>query len=254
MSAFQSSYQKLNNAKKHIDSLEVEIESFTRMRPYEKIEEPDPEEPQNTVHKLRLTSQLPDAITDTTADAIANIRNALDHAGYTCATASGKADPKNCSFPFGDSLEHLNRKGGTLSKSTDIPEAIQSLFVGFKPYKGGDDLLWALHKLNIADKHKITLPIGSGIFRRGVKFSGAGYWLMPEPHVWDREKNEMVIITLGPETKYDVDMTFDIFVAFNGIEHVDGQPVLPVLQELHKKVESIVNTIEAEAKRLNVVP
>jgi len=62
---------------------------------------------------------------------------------------------------------------------------------------------------------------------------------MPDPHVWNRAKNEMELITLGPGAKYQYNFDFRVFVAFNELRLLT-QAILTVLPALFDKVESIL--------------
>jgi hypothetical protein len=247
---FGSSKHKLNRAKEHFADVQIEIQNFLHINPYERVAEAHPEKADHIVHKIKLTQSLPPAIANITADMVQNLRNALDNAGYAIATAYGKIAPLNTAFPFARSVTDMPK---SIGRSKDLPPEIQSLFFGFQPYLGGDDLLWALNEICVADKHKMVLPVGTGALRRSAAVKGTGFFSMPNPHRWDRSKNEMVLLTLGPEAEYDYDFDFHLFVAFNDIQVVDGQPVLGILNELGRKVESILVAIEAEARRLGFV-
>jgi len=197
-----------------------------------------------------MTQQIPASITDEIATVAISLRSALDNAGYALALAAGVKDPKHCAFPFaGD----ITKMPGNLGRATDIPEKIHPLFCGFQPYKGGNDLLWALNEIANTDKHKIAIPIGQALARYGASVSGTGYFSMPEPHVWDRAKNEMILITLGPGATYKYDFQFTFFIAFRDIEIVRGKPVVRTLHQIGEIVLRILNAIEAEARRLKNV-
>jgi hypothetical protein len=247
---FESSRRKLARAEEHFVELQRKITEFTQVDPYTTVIEPHPEKPDHEVHKVKLTTPLPDSIGDITGDLVYNLRSALDNAGYAVAVASGRSSPKNTAFPFAGSVAQM---ANSLVRSKDIPEQIQSLFCGFEPYKGGDDLLWALNQICNGDKHKMVIPIGTGLVRVGAKVRGRGFFEMPDPHVWDRTKNEMVLITFGPKTEFKYDFDFRIFVAFNEVQIVDGQPVVRVLHRLGRKVQRILVGIEAESRRLGFV-
>ena len=124
---------------------------------------------------------------------------------------------------------------------------------GFQPYLGGDDLLWALNEICITDKHKLAVPIGHTLMKGPMSLKGTGFFSMPEGPVWDRAKNEMILIRFGPDAKYNYDFKFQLFVAFNEIQVVDGKPVFAVLNTLCSKVESILMAIEAESRRLGII-
>jgi len=76
---------------------------------------------------------------------------------------------------------------------------------------------------------------------------------MPDPHVWNREKNEMDLLTLGPGADYKYQIDFRLFVAVNGIDCVDGKQVVSVVLTQGNIVKSIIDTIEAESRRLGYV-
>jgi|SRR5208282_1760114 len=247
---FESSRRKIARAKEHFLNLHREIEKFTLVNPYERVIEPHPDNPDHLIHKIKMTKEIPASIADTTADVVNNLRNALDNSGYAVAVASGVADPKFSAFPFARSVAQM---ANSLGRSKDIPKEIQSLFCGFQPYLGGDDLLWALNEICNGDKHKMVIPIGTGMVRAAAGVESVGYFSMPEPHVWNRAKNEMELITLGKDAKFKYNFHFRFSVAFNDIQVVDGEPVLGVLDDLCGKVESILVCIEAESRRLGIV-
>ena len=131
-------------------------------------------------------------------------------------------DVENRGFPFaGNAIQLAN----ALGRSKDIPDRIQSLLCGFQPYKGGNDLLWALNEVANTDKHRMVIPIGQGLARYGASVRGTGYFSMPDPHVWDRAKNEMKLIELGPGATHTYDFGFQFFIAFHDIEFIDGKSV-----------------------------
>jgi len=248
---FDSSRRKIARAKEHFANLHREIEEFTRVNPYARVTEPHPERADRIVHKVKMTKEIPAVIADTTADFVQNLRNALDNAAYAVAVAAGKVDPKYTAFPFARSAAEM---ANSLGRSKDLPKEMQSLFCGFQPYLGGDDLLWAFNEICNGDKHKYIIPIGTGMVRRAAGVEGTGFFEMPTTHVWDRTKNEMELLTLGVESTYKYNFQFSFFVAFNDIQVVDGQPVLGVLDELGSKIESIFLGIEAECRRLKIFP
>ncbi len=96
--------------------------------------------------------------------------------------------------------------------------------------------------------------MGVGVIRSMAKLKATCFFSMPNPHFWDKAKNEMELFTVGPpagDFKYEFDFT--LFVAFNEIQVVEGEPVLGILGKLGSKVESILVGIEAEARRLGYV-
>jgi len=80
-----------------------------------------------------------------------------------------------------------------------------------------------------------------------------GWFSMPSPHIWDRTKNEMEIVTLGPDTKFQYHFDFRLFVAFGQIKLVEGEPIVPFLDNIFGKIERILMAMEAESRRLGIV-
>ena len=220
------------------------------LNPYERVIEPHPDKPDHVIHKIKMTKEIPAPIADITGDVVNNLRNALDNAGYAVAVASGKVDPKFTAFPFAGSVGQM---ANSLGRSKDVPKEIQSLFCRFQPYLGGDDILWALNEICNGDKHKMVIPIGTGIIRAGVGIEVMGKFSMPNVHIWDRAKNEMELVTLGADAKFNYHFQFSFFVAFNNIQIVDGEPILGVLDQLVGRVERILVCIEAESRRLGII-
>jgi hypothetical protein len=209
-----------------------------------------PDKPGHTIEKFRMKEPIPDSIVDSVAEIAVTLRSALDNAGYAIAVAAGVDNPKYSSFPFAGSVDRMSN---ALGRCKDIPEKLHSLFCGFQPYKGGNDILWALNEVANTDKHKTIVPIGQGMVRHGVNLRGTGFFRMPDPHLWDRTKNEMVIIELGPGATYEYDIQFQFFIAFQDIEFIDGQSVTRVLHKFGGVVERVLMGIEAECRRLRIV-
>ena len=247
---FASSRSKIARAKEHLVEFARRIDDFHNLRPYEQVAENDPDRPGFVIHKMKLTKPLPDSIGNVLGDSVGNLREALDTAAYAIAVASGKTNPKHTAFPFAGSVKEM---ANSLGRSKDLPKEIHSLFCGFQPYFGGDDLLWLLNEICNSNKHKVVTPVGVGLMRQEASIRTVGYFSMPNPHVWDSAKNEMEIVTLGPGTKFNYNFHFDIFVAFGDIKLVAGQAVLPVLDNLFGKIERILTAMEAESQRLGII-
>jgi len=156
---FASSRIKLAWAKENLlPDLDRRIREFHNLEPYAKIIEPDPQTPGWEIHKIKLVQPFPEAFSNLTGDLVGNLREALDTAGHSIAIAANSPKTKNTAFPFASDVSHMAQ---SIGRSADLPKEIQSLFCGFQPYRGGDDLLWALNELCNGKKHKIVTPIGT---------------------------------------------------------------------------------------------
>ncbi len=253
---FASSRSKLTWAKENLlPDLNRRIDEFHDIEPYAKVIEPDPQAPGWEIHKIKLVRPLPEAVINLVGDLVGNLRESLDTAGYAIAIAAKSPKTKSTAFPFASDLSQMN---SSIGRSADLPKEIQSLFCGFQPYRGGDDLLWALNELCNGKKHKIVTPMQHIFWRTRASVRGHGRpFSMPNPHRWDSANDEMVVVRLGPvvtsDATWDYDFDFEPFIAINEVPVVEGHPVAAVMYELCLKVESVLTAIEAEARRLGYI-
>lgn len=253
---FEGSRLKIKRSKEHIRDLEAKIKAFIDSEPYRCVTEPDPNAPNYLFHKIKLVKPLPRSLAVIAGEVVNALREALDGCGYTIAVLSGKADAQYCAFPFAGSCAEFERSSHGRCK--DLPKEIFALFRGFKPYKGGNNLLWALNQISIVNKHRTILnSVVIGLERMGqIHVDGArvGAPFYFQPLIlssWDRVKQEVTfaITNLGLTVKRDI--TF--FVAFDEIEIVGGKEAVPVLYELVREVEGILLAVETESRRLGFV-
>jgi hypothetical protein len=252
---FDSSRRKLDRAKKHFLDLRGKVSAFIQSGPYHRVVEPHADKPDHEIHKIKPRGELSrefDDMGDDFGEFAQNLRSALDNAGYAIVVPTGKPNAKNCGFPFAGSLD---RMVSAIGRYADLPREIQSLFWGFQPYFGGDDLLCAVNRACNTDKHCTVIPAFNLLVRERVSIRGTRLFEMPLEHPRDKTKNEMVLMTLGPGAPDDVkyDFQFTVCVALDEIEAVKGQPVLATTDAMGCKVESTLMAIEAESRRLGII-
>ena len=252
---FDSSRRKLDRAKKHLLDLQGKVSTFIQSDPYHRVVEPHVDKADHEIYKIKPTRELSrefDDMGDDFGEFAQNIRNALDNAGYAIAVAVGKPEAKNCAFPFAGSLD---KTVSAIGRCADLPREIRSLFFGFQPYFGGDDLLCAVNEACNTDKHCTVIPAFTLFVSERVAIRGTRFFEMPLEHTWDGTKNEMVLMTLGPGAPDDVkyDFQFSVFVTLNEIDAVKGQPILATAHAMGCKIESILMAIEAETRRLGII-
>jgi hypothetical protein len=241
-------YRKFDRAKHHIADFQRHIEPFEREDAYKTIAEPNPDNPDQLLHKIKLAKPLPDSLAEIVGDAVNNLRESLDVALYAITVASGKVKPLNTNFPFPPNFAEFGR---VLGRAKDVPEQIKALLRGFQPYKGGNDLLWALNRICVVNKHNMLIPGGVAAQRSDFSITvyTPGYVEFLSPK-WDAAKQEVIIAVSSstPEPKFHCKTT--LFIAFDQVEVVGGKEVSAVLNELVSIVERILFALEAESKRL----
>lgn len=245
---FESPKLLLERARENIADLHTRIQSFFDRKPYAPVIDFDSETGQD-VHKIRLTAKLPGSLSVVFKDVITNLRDALDHAVYGSAVALGRVNPKNTKFPFADSGAEFE---GEIMALKDVPPVIRALLESFRPYKRGNETLWALNKLRNQKTHRIIVPLG--VCSPGNEISVATMKIVPPAQMgysrWDATKNEVEYMRVGrgSECKYEVTVAFD--VGIGDVPVLAGMPVIATLNGLAAEVERIVLAIEAETARI----
>ncbi len=236
-----SSLRKISRAKEHIAEFEQQMRTFLETNRRELIAEADPKNSQHIIHKIRFEAGLPDALTDALADAVHNLRSALDNASYGVAVSSGKVKPRSAYFPFAGSTKGLEEVIN--GRCGDVPESFYNLFRAFKPHREGDDVLWALNEVSVADKHTL-LRVGLGS-ELGDFIGEGGVVTMWATRRWDREKHEIEIGTFVRDSHLKYKAEIGQFVAFDAVDVISGEPALKVLDYWLDIVGRIVSAMQA---------
>ena len=249
---FDSSKRRVARAKIHIHDLKGKVDPFLKDNPCSLVVEPDTDGI-NNLHKIKFNAVIPDSFGEIAADALENLRAALDQAGYAVAVAAGANDPRSAYFPIGDDATNLEGiiKGGC----KQIPNEIVSLFRTFEPYQGGNELIWALNKANNINKHRLLVPACVSLAQMNFSIHGSGGsgCYIPPP-AWDRGKNEIVFAIVATDVeKLQYDLKGTYCISFGEIEVLGGYPATDILNAMASEVESIVMATEAEARRIGLV-
>lgn len=114
------------------------------------------------IYFLESAKPVPDKIALIAGDALQNLMGTLDHLAYQLVCKDTNDAPPNPNwiyFPIADDKpKYDDRKHGKMAgAATATIAAIDALM----PYHGGDDLLWALYRLNNIEKHRLLLTVGS---------------------------------------------------------------------------------------------
>jgi hypothetical protein len=110
------------------------------------------------VVKFKFSEPVPIEIASVVSDAANTLRDSLDHMGYATAQVAKKGNnPKHTSFPFAANAAQL--ENSINGRAKDVPADILTLFRNLKPYKGGDEQLYALNTIANANKHQMLRPM-----------------------------------------------------------------------------------------------
>lgn len=239
---FESSKYHIYRAKKHADDFKRQSALYVKSHPHAFVI--DIENGQ-FVHKIRIVKPIPKDLRGLAFDTAVALRSSLDGAIFSML---GQEFAK---FPFSKDASHFS--AAIKGKCKGLPVEMLDLISAFKPYGGGNDLLWALNHMCNAGKHGIIHPVGitsDGMWFHGAK--GIGIISFGGPG-WDRTKNEMEIARTVIGGAIQQEISFSLLIELGGTPIVAGKEASAVLDELIRQIEAILMAIEAEALRLKLV-
>ncbi|MGC1184399.1 MAG: hypothetical protein WBA31_04500 [Candidatus Dormiibacterota bacterium] len=256
---------KVEPAKKHVNDLESEVHAFLATNPYKVGTKHDPDT-RKPLHYLASVKDTPIEAATLTGDAIQNLRSALDHlVHHLVQVGTGRPGPfYHSEFPIFDSATGYKAGKGRKVQGAS-PEAVTAIDA-LNPYKGGNDTLWQLHKLNLVDKHRFLITVGSNF--RSVDLGGFGFRrllasLPPDspmreglaetlrtkpPQAFFSPGDRMFPLKAGdvlfeglPDNEPDEHLQFRFEVAFGEPQVLEGEPLLETLHQMADLVGNVVS-------------
>src|ERR1700733_5044928 len=101
---------------------------------------------------------IPPSLVCIAGDVIHNLRSALDHIVCALVQANGNSVIKENEFPiFDDPIATAKLQARFALKVEGMRKEPQDAIRDIHPYRGGNDTLWRLHRLDVIDKHKMML-------------------------------------------------------------------------------------------------
>lgn len=242
MSVWESSgHVKVERAKEHIAQLRHVSREFFDTNPYSVEFEPD-EERERYVVRITPREMAPSLHWSAiTADAIHNLRSALDIL-WRMAIHGRKPAVRNCFFPIYASLQEFEAKQRREPQHGRIQKAVHVLRAT-RPYKGGNDMLWTLAALDDRDKHEmLTLTVGTFRSLLIKAYPDTVIHLRPEDFMSPVEEGTVFAPLASGFTFSPVDMhhEFVFEITFAAGEMLEGETVLPVLTSCMDEVERVV--------------
>jgi len=167
---------KIKRAHEHVSDLKRDLRAFLDSQPYRVACMVDP-----TTHKptyyVESVEPTPESLPLIAGDAIQNAVSALDHLAYQIVCSDTGDKPPNARgiyFPIADDAAKYDAtKGRKLEGARqETFNAIDAL----RPYKGGNELLWILSRLNNIEKHRLLLTVGSHAAGASRSAHGPASW------------------------------------------------------------------------------
>ncbi len=240
---------KIERAKEHISDLQNRIQAFLNANPYQIGTKRNPQTRQ-LIYYLTSVQEPPLMLAAIAGDIVQNLRSSLDHLAFQLFLLGRKAGTSavHVYFPIFDSPDEY--KTGAPGKVKGMREDAVKAIDATKPYKGGNDTLWRLHKLSKIDKHRFLITVGSAF--RSIDLGGYMHRMMQretaDNPIWVPFKNVSIeafyrpsdtmfplkagdeLFVDTPEAEIDQQLKFAFDVAFGEPEVVEGESLIQTLQ------------------------
>jgi hypothetical protein len=231
----RGTHLKIDRAKQHIGNLDAERVAFLGTNPYRGVPKFDAKS-NRTEYILESLPEIPSSIPLILGDAIHSLRTALDYLACELVRSAG-VDPGQVYFPISETdKKYASESGG---KTKGMPQAAKDEIDKMRPYKGGNTGLWAIHKLDIIDKHRLlpTIAMRVGHWTMTLSAEPTEFALAVAPVL---EAGQTIgFISGNAVTNKEMNVTADI--AFGEPDVIKGRPVIDTLTQLHDLVKAIVS-------------
>jgi hypothetical protein len=228
---FRSARSVLRRADYHIANLESEIETFTDTKPYTYICENNGNGTET--HLYIFSQEFSDDISCIMFDAVNNLRAALDQMAFAVAVKHRGLSERFAYFPFTKDVRFWADRINGAKK--DFPAEILALFERCKPYKGGNDTLWAVDYVANVKKHALLIPIGFG--RAAIWQSNPGSDTILHG-VWVSDKYE--IKYTAPRDQHGAQRNFTYSIVISDAEEViNGKTPVSLLDAMRGEVTAV---------------
>jgi hypothetical protein len=247
---FYSAKSRLQRAEDKISELDTAIWEYRSKHPPDLICEPDEPDRRTKTYKFKFTAPFPDSWTHLPIEILEATRSALDQCAYAAAKVSRNPRLKRTQFPIADTFDNLKNLITGRKVCEDVPDAVVSIFIRFKPYKGGNSELWALNKLRNST-HTQLVPVavrGANVhIRHSKRFPGELTGLNP---VFDSTKNELPFARAAIDDQHSFGAYPTFNIGFDQTVAPDRRHAVAFLTAAVNTVEEVVQTVETACKRL----
>ena len=236
----QSIQLKVDRAQRHINSLGEEITKFLDTQPFKVATRAHPQLPYATVFYLESAADIPTDLPIIAGDVIQNLRSALDHLAWQLVEASGGIGDTGTGFPIFDRALFKSQKEEErffTRKIGGMRQEIQDAIRNTSPFKGGNDILWAIHNINNIDKHRLLITVGFTTPKFAVK-AGQFHATFPLAGWYPLEVGE-TIVTIPRELEPIEYPEFLFEMVLGEAGPFQDKPLLDMLQTMHDEVENL---------------
>jgi hypothetical protein len=266
---FSGVWIKVERAKEHISDLQALVERFDHAEPYRVLSYCELDTG-DLVYEVKVSDQPPLRWSAIVGDAIHNLRSSLDLMVCETVRAKGNTVKKATGFPVFKSARACvdEFKSGAPGQVQGAPKKVVDFIKKSKPYKGANNPLWRIHQLDIADKHKLLVPVGMAhqgtinsytmadvleaypgvtTFKLHELPTAQGIGIVVPELTFPLEDGAEIYraparLRTDPVAQMHMDPQFTFGIAFGEGEIVEGEPLVPTLHEFTQFIEGFIES------------
>jgi uncharacterized protein YbaR (Trm112 family) len=222
---------KIERAEKHIDEMERCLEvCFHDEKPYQLAIKNDTDKGESILY-VKRAQELPPTLPLIIGDAISNLCSSLDYLACELVTTKECVSSKTA-FPISEGIPTTrDQKARYEGQVCGMREDVKKIISDMEPYRGRDNNLWTLHKLNNINKHRALLTVAYG----AAIISPSGKW---ETHLALLKGAELLRVPLDLPDKDNI--TIFPLIAFNEPDaDIVNHPILAVVRGCLRDVQRV---------------
>lgn len=252
---FVGSRAKIKRARRHIDELIAESDNYLKADPPPFISVTGTWPDGRRVHRAKCVRPYSPEFSAIIHDALSNLRHSLDNAVCEAGTLSGATDLRNTYFHVAGSEVEWDKSFKGRTKAA--PPAVIAVNRAWMPWADGNELLYALSRLVVADKHQLATPLASvpnaeSISIKSIEAPATALFVChpiggdPPPNPFNTETMELDLVLEAAGRVEITHMHLSITTAFGpAAGSLVGCPVVPNLHAMADLCDEIVDSIEA---------
>jgi len=242
---------KIDRAKKHLADLDVAIRAFEALEPHRVVTHKE-SSTGDEIYRYCSLVPIPDEWGAVVGDCVHNLRSALDLLANALVRENGGVPGDRTAFPIGSS--ETDFRTSAIKRIEGASATAIKIVSDLNPYRGGNEPLYRLHRIDIADKHRLLIPVAASHVVFGVQWdiTGPGFeHLPPSPMARVPAVSHKFPLKDGDElgryprvsdpgyqdkTKFE----FEFEIAFGEGQIYDGESVIPAITKLVDFTDGLV--------------
>ena len=153
---WSGSWLDIERAREHVRDLERKITDFMVRQPYSAVVAQERATGHHVI-SARVDEQPPVSWSAIAADAVHNLRSALDLTARQLVLANGSRPTSETGFPIAESA--ADYEAVRLARLRGVSDAVVAQIGALRPYRRGNASLWRIHALDVAEGHVAFRPV-----------------------------------------------------------------------------------------------